>query len=171
MMPKRHKRDEEKVFVGVDPGKTGGLCVICTDGTIQYSKMPPTERDIWGWFDSLLMKFGVIDFAYIEKVHAMPGQGVTSMFSFGQNYGFLRACLIAAEIPFNEATPRTWQKQLDIPAKPKAMSKPDHKLVLLAKAQQLFPQEELWKEPRSKGKQLAVCDAILLAEFCRRIHK
>lgn len=160
-------------FIGIDPGKSGGIAFI-TNKEVHYTKMPSTERDIWNFFESITSYWNNTPsdfFAIIEKVHAMPGQGVTSMFSFGQNYGFLRACLIAAEIPFEEVTPRTWQKGLGVPAKKKNAPKKEHKQNLLKKAQQLFPQESIWKEPRSKGKQLAICDALLIAEYCRRIKR
>ena len=50
--------------------------------------------------------------AILERVHAMPGQGVTSMFSFGANYGYWRGVLQGLRIPFTEVHPRTWQKGL-----------------------------------------------------------
>jgi crossover junction endodeoxyribonuclease RuvC len=160
----------DSIYIGVDPGKSGGLCAIFNDGSSTYCKMPDTERGVWNWFADIDDKESNSVHAIIEKVHAMPGQGVTSMFSFGQNYGFLRACLIGCHIPFEEVTPRSWQKALGIPAKPKSSPKNQHKLTLLSKAQQLFPQESLWEEPRSKGKQLAICDALLIAEYCRRFR-
>ena len=51
-------------------------------------------------------------FAFIEKVHAMPGQGVTSMFNFGMGYGLLRMALAANQIPYQLVTPQAWKKKV-----------------------------------------------------------
>lgn len=128
--------------------------------------MPETERDIWLWFRDLGQFH--ITHAVIENVHAMPSQGVTSMFSFGKIYGLLRMALIAAEIPFEEVGPRTWQKALGVVPKKKEESKVQFKQRLLALAQQLYPNLEIWTQKKSKNKQLAICDAILLATYCQR---
>ena len=55
---------------------------------------------------------GPIPRAALEEVHAMPAQGVTSMFSFGRVYGFLIGLLVAHRIPFTLVTPRRWMKDL-----------------------------------------------------------
>jgi crossover junction endodeoxyribonuclease RuvC len=47
---------------------------------------------------------------YLEKVHAMPGQGVTSMFKFGEGYGSFKGIMAALAIPYVEITPQSWQK-------------------------------------------------------------
>jgi hypothetical protein len=146
--------------------------------------MPDTERGVWEWFRTLA---GLVQvYAVIEKVHSMPSQGVSSSFTFGKNYGFLRGCLTAAGIPFEEVTPQVWMKALGVPprrvgkkqkAKKKGKwvvqeiggeSKAEYKLRLLSIAQQKFPQLPLWREPRSKGKQLAVCDALLIAYYSQQ---
>ena len=85
--------------MGNDPGKSGGIAVIDEAGQPWATKMPDTERDTWNVFSEWA---GNSVFALIERVSAMPKQGVSSTFKFGQNYGFLRACLIAAGIPFEE---------------------------------------------------------------------
>ena len=93
-------------------------------------------------------------FAYLEKVHAMPKQGVSSTFKFGLNYGFLIGCLTALRIPFEFVTPNTWQKALS------CQSKGD-KNVTKAKAQQLFPHLKIIH---------TIADALLIAEYGRRIR-
>lgn len=156
-----------KHFVGIDPGKKGGLVALSSSGKIvDATAMPETELLIADWFQFFQCR------AVIEKVHSMPGQGVASMFTFGRGYGFLRGCLHCHEIPFDEVNPQAWQKELGIPPRnKKSESNARFKMRLLEKAQQLFPTYELWKEPRAKGKQLSVCDALLIAEYCRRIYK
>src|ERR1035441_2923475 len=80
-------------YIGIDPGLGGGLAVCYSGQKIGMSAqiMPPTERDIWDWFHNFA--FYGLPVAVIEKVHSMPGNGVVSMFKFGQNYGTLRMAL------------------------------------------------------------------------------
>lgn len=137
---------------------SGGLACIYSDGDIQASPMPDTEKDIWDWFN--LKQVGNDIFAVIEKVHAMPGNGVSSMFKFGQSYGFLRACLIAAEMPFQEISPQKWQKALGVNPREKDESKPDFKKRLKGKAQQLYPSTNIT---------LKNADAALIATYCKQV--
>lgn len=136
------------IVLGIDPGQSGGLAWIGLGGVLVGHKMPATERDVWQ-----LLHERVTDFAVIERVHSMPKQGVASSFKFGQSYGFLRGCLIASGIPFEEVTPQAWQKELG------CLSKGD-KNVTKRRAQQLFPSLKVTH---------ATADALLLAEFARRL--
>lgn len=145
-------------YMGIDPGQGGGIAVLGPNSKCLFAvKIPQTERDVWELVD--------IDYtciAIIEKVHSMPKQGVASSFKFGRSYGFLRGCLIASGIPFDEVTPQAWQKGLEIPKRQKSESNTQWKNRLKAKAQQLFPSEQIT---------LATADALLIAEYCRRKHK
>jgi len=149
-------------FIGIDPGQSGGLAQLDSEGVVSLNPMPVTERDIFEWFDPWIGEPFAYPFACIEKVHAMPQQGVSSTFKFGVGYGGLRMALIAAGVPFEEVTPRAWQKALGIPPrKVKRESKTLFKSRLKAKAQQLFPQERIT---------LKTCDALLIMEYCRRTY-
>ncbi len=155
-----------QAFIGIDPGKSGGLAWLGNDGDVLAEPMPGTEYNIWRWFvecDPVAVEYHAV----IEKAHSWTGQGVKSMFTSGMGYGGLRMALVAVGIPFEEITPQRWQKELGIVPKKKDESGPQFKLRLLAKAQQLFPRLSLWREPKSRGKQLAVADALLLAHYCR----
>lgn len=154
------------LFIGVDPGKQGGLVCLGNKIIRSATPMPSSERDVWDWFSHISRHHSPI--AVIERVHAMPKQGVSSTFKFGWGYGGLRMALTAAGIPFEDEPPQTWIRALSIPPKKKTENNSQWKERLRAKAQQLFPTLPLWKEPNSKGKQLAVADALLIAEFCRR---
>lgn len=148
------------VYMGIDPGQSGGLAAIAPGG-ITLEKMPPTERDTWDW----IWSFGGIPnvVAIIEKVHSFPGQGVSSTFKFGMGFGGLKMALTAAMIPYEEVDPRRWQKALGIPPRKKAEDKKKFKLRLKAFAQKLFP--------RVEGITLETCDALLIAEFARRYRE
>lgn len=158
-----------QVFIGIDPGQNGGLVAIFSSGKIEATPMPQTERDIWEWFRDL-GNFHIAH-AIIEKVHAMPGQGVTSMFTFGQGYGSVRMALIAAGIPFEETPPKAWQKALGIPPKKKEEEKGAWKNRLLSFAQQIHPSLPEWTATRAESKKKAIADALLIAEFCKRKHQ
>lgn len=143
-------------IIGIDPGKSGGIACFDADNGFSVIKTPATERDVWEHLVSLAFKdeerLGV--FAVIEQVHSMPKQGVVSSFTFGVNYGMLTAFLIAADIPFETVTPAKWQRALD------CLSHGD-KNVTKRKAQKLFP---------IKGITHAKADALLIAEYGRRLH-
>jgi hypothetical protein len=161
------------VFIGIDPGQSGGIACIevyKSDGAIntQLTPMPSTEVDIWeviwGFYETHGRRHSLTHGMYsvcavIEHVHAMPKQGVSSTFKFGVGYGGLRMALIAASIPFEEVTPRTWQKALGVVVRKKTETKTQFKNRLKAKAQQLFPRESIT---------LKTADALLIAEYCRR---
>jgi len=138
----------DDIIFGLDPGKSGAIAMLC-GGSVHTFKLDNTEADIADW----LRQWHLPDsFAAIEKVGAMPKQGVSSTFKFGRNYGFLRGLLIALKIPFEEVTPQKWQRAMG------CLSKGD-KNVTKAKAQQLFPQMRIIH---------ANADALLIAEWCRR---
>lgn len=136
-------------YIGIDPGKSGGIAVITTDGAAYAYRMPETDRDLL----DLLGDIGAeVSCAMLEQVHAMPGQGVTSTFTFGRGFGKLEMALCAARIPFELVTPQKWQKALG------CLTKGD-KNVSKAAAQRLFPTLKVTH---------AIADALLIAEYCRR---
>jgi len=142
------------VIIGIDPGKSGGVAVLFADGKMEAYKMPETERDINDIFEEVAHLGNCV--AYLEKVHSMPGQGVSSTFTFGKGYGFLRGCLVANKIRFVDVTPQSWQKALGVT---KSDSKKEHKNKLKGMAQQLRPELKI---------NLATADAILIAEYAKK---
>ncbi|MCK9597973.1 MAG: hypothetical protein M0R06_02965 [Sphaerochaeta sp.] len=140
-------------FVGIDPGQSGGLAILTSTEIVNALKFKDqTPADISDIFEYLLSYDTCAMFAFIEKVHAMPKQGVTSTFKFGVSYGFLQGMLVAHKIPYDFVTPQKWQKELG------CMSKGD-KNITKQKAQQLYPKMKITH---------AIADAILIAEYCRR---
>lgn len=139
-------------IIGIDPGKSGAATVLSRNRIIldvmDFSKM--TFKDI----SDGLLAWSTNSFAYIEKVHSMPRQGVSSTFKFGKYTGFLLGVLTTLEIPYEEITPQTWQKYLH------CLSKGD-KNVTKSKAQQLFPDLK-WTHNTA--------DSVLIAEYGRRIY-
>lgn len=136
-------------FIGIDPGKSGGIAIIEDDGAFAI-KTPETDKDLFEY----LRDNSHNAFCLIEQVHAMPGQGVTSMFNFGMSYGALRMALIAAQIPFQTVTPQRWQKTLQ------CLTKGD-KNVSKRRAQEIFPELKITH---------AVADALLIAYYNKHHH-
>lgn len=143
-------------YIGIDPGNTGGISIIYGD-TLEADaiKMPATEKDIIDVFRDITFHTDRKYIAVIEKVSSMPGNAARSMFTFGQNYGFLRACLHAYEISFDEVLPRKWQTYLGCLTK-------GEKNVTKAKAQQLFPKIKVTH---------ATADSLLIAKYCYEVNK
>ena len=170
--------DRRRLYVGIDPGQSGGIAVLSSDGSVTTLPMPTTERDVWSIFAGTNIESASSVHAVIEKVHSMPGQGVSSTFKFGVGYGGVRMALIAAGIPFSEVTPQAWMKDLSIPKRKVgrkvkvrsktgkvvtkvvgAETKGEFKNRLKAMAQQLFPDVAVT---------LKTADALLIAYHCRR---
>jgi len=141
-------------YVGIDPGQNGGMVAIHRDGTVASTKMPATRRDVFDWLAQTTHPIAVV-----EKVHAMPKQGVSSSFKFGMQFERVCMALVAARIPFREVTPQAWMKGMSIPPRKKTESGTQWKNRLKGIAQQLFP---------SVNVTLATADAFLIAEYCRR---
>lgn len=150
------------LYVGIDPGASGGLAFVNEFGEGNHTPMPDTDRDLWEWVAVFRQGGEHRTFALIEKVGgyiagaAHPG---SAMFKFGQSYGALRMALTAAGIPFEEVPPQRWQKALGVVPRGRDESKAEFKRRLRQKAQQLFPAERVT---------LATADALLIAEYCRR---
>ena len=137
--------------LGIDPGKSGALALVDNVGAKYTFKLSNTERDVW---DCLKEWKPYIECAYLERVSAMPRQGVSSTFKFGTSYGFLRGVLVALEVPFEAVTPAKWQRAMS------CLTKGD-KNVTKSRAQELFPEVKVTH---------AIADALLIAEYGRRIR-
>lgn len=141
-------------FIGIDPGMSGALACIDGDSVSATPFKNLTEKDISELF-SVVKSTSDTVFAIIESVHSMPRQGVASSFKFGMNFGMLKAFLHANNIPFELKTPQRWQKDME------CMTGGD-KNVTKAKAQAMFPNIRITH---------AIADALLLAEYCRRLKQ
>jgi len=158
------------LYLGIDPGKSGGLALIhpFLSDPVRAIPMPSTDRDIWEWFLPLgewpdsrhIQQVAVIErVGGFIKGNPLPG---SKMFNFGRNYGVLIGCLTAADIPFEEVTASKWQHALGIAPRKKTESRTAFKNRLKQKAQQLFPSVKVT---------LATADALLVTEYCRRKHE
>ena len=156
-------------YCGIDPGLGGAIAIIGPDGTWVY-RMPTRARCryrgtrvYWPEFADLLRGVsGLPDFAVIEAQHSMPGQGVASTFSFGAAYEGCVAVLDVLLVPYEQVAPRDWQKVFGIhkiKEKPKNTTKHQARAI----AQSLFPTLD--------GITLQTADAVLIAEYARRLRR
>lgn len=147
-------------YLGIDPGKSGGVVALSCDGTVLSSALTPTlgkEYDEAGMAD--LIRDARPTLVALEHVHAMPGQGVSSMFSFGAGFGLWRGMLSALGVPYVLVKPRAWQRGLGVPTK--ATTK-ERKAAIVAAAKRRWPELEM---PRVKD--WALADAAWIAEWAR----
>ena len=111
-------------ILGVDPGLTGGIALLTGLCELTVADMPIIETERAGrakrsvnapalaW---LIREFAP-SHAIVERVGAMPGQGVSSMFSFGRSLGVIEGVLAALGIPVSYVAPRVWQSALSVRA-------------------------------------------------------
>ena len=141
---------DRQFYMGVDPGMSGAIAILCSEGkVVSMVRLDSTEHDI---ATSVGVMAPYIRMAYLEKVHSMPRQGVSSTFKFGTSYGFCRGVLVSHAIPFVEVTPAKWQQAMGCRTK-------GDKNVSKAAAQRLWPAEKITHR---------TADALLIAEHCRR---
>jgi len=161
-------------YLGIDPGKHGGIAAIYPSQIVAVP-MPETELDIFNLIYKLASPGPAV--VVVEHVTTSPQMGVVSAGTFMANYYGIRMALIALQkmekvLQYDCVRPQVWQKSLMVPPKKKKTeTKDEWKNRLRTIAQRLFPQFPLWIEPKSKGKQMAVADAMLIAEYCKRTYQ
>lgn len=148
-------------IIGIDPGKQGGICMI-TDTKLIIKKMPETPTDLYNLLELFQKASKNNCFCFLEKVQGLPKMSGGGMFTFGKGFGWLEMALISLKIPTEEVTPQKWQKEFQLGEKKGNQTDTVWKNKLKAKAQQLFPKQEIF---------LWGADAILIAEYGRRTKK
>lgn len=151
----------ERLFIGVDPGKLGGIAIIDVRGNvIRLTPMPSTRRDVLQAFDIDWNRYEPA--ATLERVSAFPKMGVVSAFTFGGGYERLAMALTALDIPFDEVVPARWQRALGCMTQ-------GNKNISKARAEALFPATKFTMKPAPRITH-AVADSLLLAEYGRRLE-
>lgn len=161
-----------KVYIGIDPGASGAISALITkDGTIHsHQTVEFKTAGLDGYIDSLwALKLLNIQKVIVEQVHAMPGQGVTSMFTFGKNFGEILGALKALGIGYELVPPQKWQKELGV-IKPTA-SKADRKKAISERVIAIYPETgSLIRGPKG-GYKDGVADAFGLAHYAFKNYK
>lgn len=143
-----------KSYIGIDPGKSGALAVLQDNRFVQVIPFSAAA------YVAVLRAYQKQDVVCcVEKVGARPGQGVTSMFNFGHNAGFIEGVLQSFSIPYQLVPPQTWKKEFSL-SSDKAQS--------IEVCLKLFPDADLLTSPRSRKPNDGMAEAVLLAEYARR---
>lgn len=142
------------IYVGIDPGKKGAIAVIMEDGKVEVS---PLAGILLG---TILMALGKEQCrCCLEKVHAMPKQGVSSTFTFGAQYGWIKGQLDAYGVSYQEIPPERWKKEFGLNT---------DKQKSIEVCRQLFPSANLRPTERSRVDDNNMAEALLMAEYARR---
>ena len=147
------------IYIGIDPGKDGAIAII------PENDMYLNDIKIYHFEDDYIQIIKEIHnhcsqcICYMERVHALPGNGVKQAFAFGENYGYIRGILESFLIPYQTVPPQTWKKEFSLD------SDKQHSIQC---AKQLFPGVDLKRTQRCKTEHDGKAEALLLAEYARR---
>jgi len=151
-----------KTYIGIDPGKSGGICSI-EDNRLRANKCPDSVQGMAELFKDILQDTSPKDvFLYIEKVWAMPHDGKSSIFTFGQNYGQWEGVIASFNIIPIYVTPSTWMKHHEVQ---KGLKKQERKNILKQMAQEFINTNNYMSYQWKGVATLATADAIMLAKY------
>lgn len=145
-----------KTYIGVDPGKSGAMAIIHASGEVEVIPFDAMKYSV-----ALAHVRGLTNdvMCCVEKVSAMPGQGVVSMFNFGHNLGVIEGLLRGYGIPYQLVPPQTWKKEF-------SLSSDKNKSIEVC--QKLFPKVSLLATEKSRKPSDGIAEAVLIAEYARR---
>ena len=154
------------LIIGIDPGISGSICFFEDGKILDVLEMPTmtdgkkNKKQVNGAqiYNEISLKIRGIEKqnlrVIIEQVSAMPGQGVTSMFNFGQSFGILKGICSAMQLPMYFVRPAKWKKYFNLINSEKDASR--------TRAIEIFP---YFSSQLSKKKDSNKADAILIASF------
>ena len=160
------------LIIGIDPGITGSICFFEDGKIIDVVEMPNMAEgkknkrqvngaQIYHEISKRIKNLEKKDIkVIIEQVAAMPGQGVTSMFNFGQSFGVLKGICAAMQIPMYFVRPAKWKKYFNLINSEKDASR--------TKAIEIFPH---FSAQLSRKKDSNKADAILISIFFYETYK
>ena len=160
------------LIIGIDPGISGSICFFDDGKILDVIEMPTmtegkkNKKQVNGSqiYNEILKKVNKLETndirVIVEQVSAMPGQGVTSMFNFGQSYGILKGICSAMQLPIYFVRPAKWKKYFNLINSEKDASR--------TRAIEIFP---YFSSQLSKKKDANKADAILIASFYYETYK
>ena len=160
------------LIIGIDPGISGSICFFQDGKIVDVVEMPTmtegkkNKKQVNGSqiVNEILEKIKELDKreikVVIEQVSAMPGQGVTSMFNFGQSFGILKGICSSMQLPMYFVRPAKWKKYFNLINSEKDASR--------TRAIEIFP---YFSGQLSRKKDSNKADAILIASFYYETYK
>ena len=160
------------LIIGIDPGISGSICFLEEGRILDVIDMPTmiegkknkkqvNGSQIYNEFLKIINKANNQNVrVVVEQVSAMPGQGVTSMFNFGQSFGILKGICSAMQLPIYFVRPAKWKKYFNLINTEKDASR--------TRAIEIFP---YFSSNLSKKKDANKADAILIASFYYETYK
>ena len=160
------------LIIGIDPGISGSICFFEDGKILDVIEMPTmtegkkNKKQVNGSqiYNEILKKVNKLETndirVIVEQVSAMPGQGVTSMFNFGQSFGILKGICSAMQLPIYFVRPAKWKKYFNLINSEKDASR--------TRAIEIFPN---FSSQLSKKKDANKADAILIASFYYETYK
>ena len=145
-----------RAWLGIDPGASGAVALLTTDGEVRVKDWPGCIVNAADYLRAWRVDYSIV-LAALELVHAMPKQGVSSMFKLGQNFGAWQGILAALGIPHVLVRPQAWQSGI--------LTKgdgADTKTQSLAAARRRWPDLELGRK-KDHGR----ADALHLAAYAK----
>lgn len=149
------------IYIGIDPGKNGGIAVIEMSNIEKVMTYPYSDFQFVQILDEIKTRQEEVK-CMVENVHAMPGQGVTSMFNFGKNFGFIQGALSSQFIQYELVSPQKWKREFGVT---------NDKNTSIDCAIRLFPKVNLLPTERSRKPHDGMAEALLIAEYARRHMK
>ena len=153
-------------IIGIDPGLSGGIAILDDLKIFDLFDMPimaegkKNKNQLNSAQLVNIIKNNIIKkddtFVIVEQVSAMPGQGVTSMFNFGQTFGAIKGICAALSLPIFFVRPNKWKKHFDLIKSEKDASR--------TKAIEMYP---AISDRLSKKKDVNKAEAILIARYFR----
>ena len=160
------------LIIGIDPGISGSVCFLEDGKILDVIEMPTMAEgkknkrqvngsQIYNEISKKINNYKKNDIrVVIEHLSAMPGQGVTSMFNFGQSFGILKGICSAMQLPMYFVRPAKWKKYFNLINSEKDASR--------TRAIEIFP---YFSSQLSKKKDSNKADAILIASFYYETYK
>ena len=159
-------------IIGIDPGISGSICFFENGKILDVIEMPTMNEgkknkrqvngaQIYNEISKRIIKVENQDIrVVVEQVSAMPGQGVTSMFNFGQSFGIIKGICSAMQLSIYFVRPAKWKKYFNLINSEKDASR--------TRAIEIFPS---FSSQLSKKKDSNKADAILIASFYYETYK
>ena len=160
------------LIIGIDPGISGSICFLDNGKILEVVEMPimtdgkknkkqVNGSQVYNEITKRIKQFEKNQIrVVIEHVSAMPGQGVTSMFNFGQSFGILKGICTAMQLPMYFVRPTKWKKYFNLLNSEKDASR--------TRAIEIFP---YFSSQLSRKKDSNKADAILIASFYHETYK